>query len=168
MINKNLIIKGILLFAFLIVTNISFAQKVTGEDMAKAVFKTMQNSDVETFLSYCISKERKAKMISNLSGSSGMEKGIKQELENEDLKLQIKEIENNYQQFLDGLIKENIDPKKGVFKEIENIDHQFEITNLKCFDITFKVLFGKNTYRFEINLFETKGDIFLFGIHKLN
>ena len=168
MTNKNLVIKGIMLFAFLIVTNISFAQKVTGEDMAKAVFKTMQNSDVETFLSYCISKERKDKMISNLSGSSEMEKDIKQELENENLKSQIEEIKNNYQQFLEGLKKENVDPKKGTFTEIVNIDHQFEITNLNCFDVNYKVVFGDNTYKFEINLFETKDDTFIFGIHKVN
>ncbi len=166
--NKNLMNRVIMLFTFLLVTSTSFAQITTEEDVAKAVFKTIKNADLETFLSYCISEDRKTKMLNGITGSTEMEKSIKQELEREKVKILRDGMKNNFNKFLDELKKEGISYKDVEYKEIEGIDHQFEITNLKCYDIKYEVLFNENNYRFEINLYEIKDDIFIYGFRKIN
>ncbi len=166
--NKNLMSQIVILFAFLLVTNISFAQITTEKDMAKAVFETIKNADVETFLSYCISEDRKTKMLNGITGSTEMEKSIKQELEREKVKILRDVMKTNFNKFLDELKKEGVSHKDIKYKEIEEVDHQFEITNLKCYDIKYEVLFNETNSRFEINLYEIKDDIFIYGFRKIN
>ncbi len=137
------------------------------QPMAKNVFKTIQNSDVETFLSHCISEEKNTKMLNGLTGTSEMEKDLKKDLKGEDVKKQINEMKRNFNGFGDELKKDGLKFKEGVY-EFEKNEYQFEVTNLKCYDIKFKVLLNKTIYRFEINLFETKDDTFLFGFRKIN
>jgi hypothetical protein len=161
--NKNLISRVIMLFAFLFITNLSFGQIKTGEDMAKAVFITIQNSDSVTFLSYCISENRNAEMINGITGSSEMDKDIKQNREGANVKTLKDEMKNNFNMFLAELKKEEISSKNIVYNKIERIDHQYEITNLSCYDVQYEILAEENKYKFEINLFETKTDIFIYG-----
>lgn len=163
---KNLMKQSIMLLALLTVTNFISAQKTTGEEMAKNVFKTIQNADVETFLTHCISEEKNTKMLNDLTGTSEMEKGLKNDLKGEDVKKQIDDMKRNFNGFGEELKKEGVKSKDGVY-EFEKNEYQFEVTNLKCYDIKFKVIFDKTVYRFEINLFETKDDTFLFGFRKL-
>ena len=164
---KKIVNKTVLIVALLTVTNFISAQKTTGEEMAKNVFKTIQNSDVETFLSYCISEEKNTKMLNDLTGTSEMEKELKKDLKGENVKKQIDDMKLNFNGFVEELKKEGIKSKDGVY-EFEKNEYQFEVTNLKCYDIKFKIIFDKIVYRFEINLFETKDDTFLFGFRKIN
>ncbi len=164
--NKNLMNRVIMLFAFLMVTSTSFSQKNTAEDLTNAVFETIKNNDKEAFLAYCISEDRKTKMLNDMGEESEMEKEIKNEIKRDKVKdIQDEIINVGFTKLVEDIKKNRCKSKNIEFKGIVETDHQFEIKNLKCYDIKFLISCKQANYRVELNLFETKEDLFMFGFN---
>ena len=168
--NRNLISRVIMLFAFLLVTNVSFAQVKTEEDMAKAVFKTIQDGDLKTFTSYGASEERMTNLVNGMEETTPKEKSIKQELKEEKAENFSNECINKFKLLLKELESNNIVAKEGVFLEITTNETRFEVTNLKASKIKFKASFNSINYEIKIDMFKTKDDLFIydFQFHKIN
>ena len=161
MTNKNLINRVLMLFAFLLVTSTSFAQITTEEDMAKAVFETIKNNDLETFSSYCVSKERISKMLDGMEETTPKEKAIKQDLKEEYPENFINQPINKFKLLIDELKNDNNTINKAEFKEVFLNKVRFDITNCKATKLKFKVSFGTTDYRVILNVIKTKDDMFI-------
>ncbi len=160
--NNKLKNRVIMLFAFLLATSTSFAQISTEENMAKAIFETIKNNDLETFTSYCASKERISNMLDGMEETTPKEKAIKQDLKDEDPEFFINQPINKYKLLIDELKKENLTTGKAEFKEVFLNEIRFEITNCKASKLKFKASFGTIEYRIILNIIKTKDDIFIY------
>ena len=160
--NKNLMNRIIMLFAFLLATSNSFAQITTEEDMAKAIFKTIKNSDIETFKSYGASDSKMTNTVAGMGGSTPKEKSIKQELRGEKAENFTKECINKFNLLQSELTNNNIKIKEGVFVKIKTNKVRCEVEGLKASKIKFIVAFDKKEYEIRIDIFKTKNDMFIY------
>ncbi len=160
----------IMLFAFLSLTSLSFAQITSEEDMAKAVFETIQNNDLETFTSYCITKDGMTKMLNGMEETTPKEKAIKQDLQQETADGFREESTHSFNSLLKELADNNIVIKESELSKTIRKKPRFEVTNLKASEIKFDVSFKKTIYEISVDLFITKGDLFIynFHFHKIN
>ena len=160
--NKNLMNRVLMLFAFLLVTSTSFAQIATEEDMAKAVFETIKTNDLEKFTSYCTSKERISKMLVGMEETTPKEKGIKQELKQEDPENFKNQSINKFNSLIEELKNSNVTTDRAEFKEVFLNKIRFEVTNCKASKLKFKASFGSVDYQIILNIIKTKADIFIY------
>ena len=154
-----------MLFAFLSLTSFGFAQITSEEDMAKAVFETIQNNDLETFTSYCITKDEMTKILNGMEETTPKEKAIKQELQQESAEGFRNESTHSFNLLLKELTDNNIDTKKSELSEPIRKEPRFEVTNLIASEIKFEVSFKKTIYEISVDLFITQGDLFIYNFH---
>lgn len=165
---NNLMNSVIMLFAFLLVSNTSLAQITTEEDMAKAVFETIKNSDLETFSSYLATDEKMALMLEGMEESTPKEKGVKQDLKEENVASIRKECINGYNSLIKELDTNNIAIDKGVFSDLTN-KVRVEVPNCKAIKIKFIISFNDTIhYEVKIDVFKTKTDLFIYNFHAHN
>lgn len=160
--HRKLTNRVIMLFLLLLVTSTGFAQINTEEEMAKAVFKTIQNHDLQTFTSYCASKERIGKMLEGMTETTPKEKAIKQELQQEDHEEFRKNCAKNFNLFIEELGNSNISLKKAKFDDIFLNHVRFDIPNSKASKLKFNMSFGDIKYQTTLNIFKTKDDMFIY------
>lgn len=154
-----------MLFAFLLVTSTSFAQITTEEEMAKAVFETIINSDLETFSSYCATDDKMADMLEGMQESTPKEKGVKQELKEEKAANFRDESINKFNALMKELNTNNIAIDKGVFSDLTN-KVRVEVPNCKAITIKFVMTFNdKIHYEIRTDVFKTNTDLFIFNFH---
>lgn len=163
--NKNIISQIIILFAFLLATSTSFAQITTEEDMAKAVFETIRTSDLETFTSYCITKDEMTKILNGMEETTPKEKAIKQELQQETADGLRNEAAATFNSLLKELTENNIVIKRSELSKTIRKEPRFEVTNLKATEIKFEVSFKQIVYKISVDLFVSNGDIFIYNFH---
>lgn len=161
--NKNLMNRMIMLFAFVLATNISFAQIKTEEDMAKAVFETIKNDDSEAFSYYCTSDERMAKALKAVSDTSAVAKGVVSELEMAPHQSMKYAAINSFDEFISEIKKENLSLKDATFEGLIMNKIKFDINNLTAKIVKFKIPFGTVNYHVMIYLFKTETDMFIYG-----
>ena len=159
---KNHISKlGILLLITFCSTAV-FAQITSEEDMAEAVFITIQSNDLETFISYCASEERFTKAVNGIEENSLKEIGLKQELKQENANNFTDENINTFNLFHKELTDNNIAIKKGKLSETITKETRVEVPNLKATEIKFEISFENITYVINANVFITEDDIFIY------
>ena len=163
--NKNSMSRVVMLFAFLSLTSLSFAQITSEEDMAKAVFETIQNNDLETFTSYCITEDGMTKIINGMEETTPKEKAIKQELQQESVDNCRNESTHSFNLLLKELTDNNIVIKAIELSKPITVEPGFEVTNLKHSEIEFEVSFEKTIYGISVGLFITQGELFIFNFH---
>lgn len=151
-----------MLVAFLLVTSTISAQIKTEKEMVEAVFKTIQNNDLKTFISYGATDERLLSMVEGMAETTPMEKDIKKDLKTEKASSFSTECISKFELLNKELTTNNHVIKEGVLSEDIFTDLQFEITNLKCSEIKFQVTFNETVYEIEINTFNTGKDIFIY------
>lgn len=155
----------IMLFLFLFVTSTGYAQINTEEEMVKAVFKTIQNHDLQAFTSYCASKERIGKMLEGMTETTPKEKAIKQELQQEDHEEFRENCTKKFKLFIEELGNSNISPKQAKFDDIFFNQLRFDIPNSKASKLKFNMSFGDVKYQTTLNIFKTKDDMFIYYFH---
>ncbi len=160
-IKKHISKLGILLLITFCSTTV-FAQITSEEDMAKAVFETIQNNDLETFTSYCASEERFTKAVNGIEENSPKEIGLKQELKSENADNFTDENINTFNLFHKELTDNNIDITKSELSETITKEIRVEVPNLKATEIQFEIAFTNITYVINANVFITEGDIFIY------
>jgi len=160
--NKNLMNRIIMLFAFFLATGSSFAQITTEEDMAKAVFKTIQNNDSEALSYYCISDKRMAKAISAVTDTSAMAKSVISELKEANCNSMKYAVINSFDKFIAEIKKEKLVLKNIKYEGLTKNKIKFDIGNLKAKRVSFKVSFDKVNYVVIMYLFVTKSDLFIY------
>ena len=157
--------QSIMLLALLAVTNFSYAQITSERDMAEAIFKTIQNNDLETFSSYCSTKERFAKLVDGMGETTPKEKAIKQDLKTENSDNFRNECINKFKLLLKELTDSNISIKDGVFPEMITNETRVEVTNLKAIKIKFTASFNTVNYEIKLDIFKSKEDLFIYDFH---
>ncbi len=173
--NRKIIKNITLLSMLLFLTSISFAQSETESkkvaqnfesenELAKVVFKTIQNGDSDAFLTYCATEDRMKKLINGMGVSTPMEKEIKQELKEEKAENFINGAIMGFNSVLEEAKRDSINMKNGEFPELVFNEIRFEITNLKCSKIKFKISFGKKSYVIRLDIFKTNDDIFIYDL----
>ena len=161
--NNNLMSRVVILFAFLLVTNTSFAQIKTEEDMAKAVFETIKSNDSEAFSYYCTSDERMAKALKGVSDTSAVAKSVVSELETAAHQSMKYAAIKSFDELVSELKQEKISLKDAIFEGLIMNKIKFDINNLTAKKVKFKMSFGAVNYRVMIYLFKTKTDMFIYG-----
>ena len=163
--NKKLMIRTVVLFAFFALTNIGFSQITTEEDMARAVFETIKNSDLETFSSYLVTDEKMANMLKGMEESTPKEKGVKQDLKEENATSIRKECINGFKALIEELNTKSIAIDKGVFSDFTT-KVRVEVPNCKAITIEFVSTFDdKIHYQIRVDVFKTESDLFIFNFH---
>lgn len=159
---KNRVILLIMLFAFLSLTTLIFAQFTSEEDMAKAVFKTIIDNDLETFKSYCASEERFTKAVDGIEENSPKEIGLKQELKRENANNFTDENIKTFNLLQKELTDKSIAIKKGSFTDTITKETRVEVANLIAREVKFEILFKNITYVINANVFITEDDMFIY------
>lgn len=161
--NKNIISQVVFLFAFLLATSTSFAQITTEEDMAKAVYETIKNSDLETFSSYCTTDEKMTEMLEGMEESTPKEQSVKKELKEENFASFRDESINKYNELIDELNTKNIAIGKGVFSDLTS-KTRVEVPNCKAINLKFVMNFNdKIHYQISMDVFKTETDLFIYS-----
>ncbi len=155
----------VFMLLFTLIPTISFAQITTEEDMATAVFETIQNSDLDTFTSYCITEDAMTKIVNGMEETTPKEKAIKQDIQQESAEGFRKESTHSFNSLLKELTDNNIDIKKSELSKPITVEPGFEVTNLKHSEIKFEVSFNETIYEINVDLFITQGDLFIYNFH---
>ncbi len=160
-----LVSKAAILFAILLASSNCFAQITTEEDMARAVFETIIESDLETFSSYLVTDEKMANMLEGMKETTPKEIGVKQELKEENIASIRKECINGFKALIEELNKKCIAIDKGVFSDLSS-KVRVEVSNCKVITIEFVTTFNDEFhYRTRIDVFISKSDLFIFNFH---
>jgi len=160
--NKNLMNRIIMLLAFLLATSSSFAQITTEEDMAKVVFKTIENNDSEALSYYCISDKRMTKAISTVTDTSAMAKSVINELKEANHNKMKYTVIANFEKFITEIKNKKLNLKDIKYKGLTKNKIKFDIGNLKAKKVNFNVSFDKTSYVIAMYLFVTKSDMFIY------
>ena len=160
--NRNLMNRVIVLFAFLLVTSMSFAQITTEEDMAKAVFKTIQDGESEALSFYCSSEKRMTKVINGLTDTSHVVISVKQDMKEANGDKLRYAIIAAFDKLLNELKEDNLNHKNATYEGITLNKIGMDIPNLMSKKIKFKISLDKITYIIRIDVFKTKDDMFLY------
>lgn len=156
--------------ALLLTASTSFAQDfeyAKEKELAEKVLVSMQNSDVETFSSYCIDDELMATMLKAFDDSVAMDKSIKDEIS----QVQASELRNDavegFKKGLETVKADNMDLKEATYPELANYQTRFETANVKCMKVKFRIELEKQymaiVYLFKVN----NDDLFIYDF-KLN
>ncbi len=160
---KKTLILLTMLFAFLSLTSISYAQITTEEDMATAVFETIQNNDSEALSYYCISEKRMAKAINGVADTSHVARSVVSDLKEANSEKMRYAVINSFDKFITEVEKENLILKDAKFEGVIMNKIKFDIGDLKGKKVHFKVSFGDVNYTVMMFLFKTNTDIFIAG-----
>ena len=152
-----------MLFAFLSVTSLSFAQITSEEDMAKAVFETIKNNDSEALAQYCISDKRMATALNGVTDTSAVARSVVSELKEAPHEKMRYAVINSFDQFIAEVQKENLILKDAKFEGVIMNGIKFDIGDLKGKKVRFKISFGTINYSVLLYLFKTKTDLFIYG-----
>lgn len=158
---KNILI----LFVCVFIAGTCFAQDFEYEEerkLAKAIFNSLQEADLEKFSSYCISEERLTKMLSNMGEKTEKEKGIKSELSGIEPSKMLSEAKEGFKKALELVKSDSTNLKECNFPELGDYKIKFKVTNLKCMKIKY-YLCPENKYLISIYLFKTADDLFIYN-----
>ena len=152
-----------MLFAFLSLTSLSFAQITSEEDMAKAVFETIQNNDSEALSYYCISEKRMEEAINAVTDTSAVTKNVVSELKEFDHQSMKYAVINSFDKLIAEIQNENLILKDAKYEGVLMNKIKFDIGDLKGKKVNFEISFGTINYSVLLYLFKTKTDIFIYG-----
>ena len=162
--NKNVMNRIIVLFAFSLITGTCFSQIKTEEDLAKAVFETIKNSDSEAFSDYCISDKRVTKLIGELVDTTHMVKSVKADLADVSPQEIKNEVLARFDKLLETVKDENLDISKATFEAVKENNIRMDIPNLMSKKVKFSMLIEKQHYIVRIDLFKTNSDMFVYDL----
>ena len=162
--NKNVMPKILILFAFLLITGTGFSQIKTEEDLAKAVFETIKNSDSEAFSNYCISEKRTTKLIAELDDTTAMLKSVKADLAEIPPQEMKNEVIAGFDKLLNTVKEENLDISKATFEIITENKIRMDIPKLMAKKVKFRILIETRYYFVSIDFFKTNTDMFLYDL----
>lgn len=162
---KRTLILLIVLFTFSALISKNITKITTEEDMVKAVFETIQNNDLETFLSYCITEDGMTKIINGMVETTPKEKAIKQDIQEESVENFRDESTNSFNSLLKELTDNNFVLKKSELSKTITKEPRFEITNLIASEIKFEVSFNETIYEISVDLLISQGDFYIYNFH---
>lgn len=162
--NKNIMNRIIIFFAFFLITGTCFSQIKTEEDLAKAVFETLKNSDSEAFSAYCISEKRVTKLLEELVDTTHMVKSVKADLAEINPQDMKNEVIAGFDKLLNTVKEENLDISKATFEMITQNKIRMDIPKLMAKKVKFRILIETRYYFVGIDFFKTNTDMFLYDL----
>ena len=154
---RNLKNKVLVLFAFLSITGLSFAQDFEYEAeraLAQDVFKSLQDGDLDLFKTYCTTTERYTKMLAEMGDETEMEKGLKGELGEMSPTKFFDEAIIGFNDALELAKTDSIDLKEASYPELALYKTRFDVTNLKSMYVRFDI-FEDKSYSIKLDFLKT-------------
>ena len=161
-----MIVIVIMMIGSLFISDLSAEEKLSPEDgIVKAVYETILAGDVDNFLTYCITKEKMKELTDGLSGDSGKEKSIKNEMLGLNIEEFKKESIEGFDKILATFKEDKLNLNNATNNGIVESKTRFEIPNLKAIKLRFNISFNeKNSYLVRLDLFNTGKDIFVYNV----
>ena len=160
----NLKIVISIVFALLLTTNLVSAQNFQYKQeraLAKIIFKSLQDEDLESFSKFCITEKRMSQMLDEMDATSEKDKSIKKEISEVKASDMRNEAISGFNKSLVQAKSDAFNLKESKFPELGFYKTRFEMLKVKCITVKVDISTDK-VYMMVIEMFKTNDDIFIY------